>query len=108
MIHMNDKKQMVTFLKQYEHHLRLQHQNFVGIDLEYTNEPDETQKPDLVQLSVGKTQPVVLFQLSAAQRCALFDNFLADPRYTFAGFSIGGDKSRLERINLEVANFIDI
>ncbi|XBH62726.1 hypothetical protein VPH35_116874 [Triticum aestivum] len=40
--------------------------------------------------------------------CTVFDNFLADPRYTFAGFSIDGDKKRLERINLEVANFVDI
>ncbi|XP_073361376.1 uncharacterized protein [Aegilops tauschii subsp. strangulata] len=29
-------------------------------------------------------------------------------RYTFAGFSIDGDKKRLERVNLEVANFVDI
>ncbi|XP_073353748.1 uncharacterized protein [Aegilops tauschii subsp. strangulata] len=40
--------------------------------------------------------------------CTVFDNFVADPRYTFAGFSINGDQTRLERINLEVANFVDI
>ncbi|XBJ17042.1 hypothetical protein VPH35_008541 [Triticum aestivum] len=40
--------------------------------------------------------------------CTVFNNFLADPRYTFAGFSIDGDKTRLERVKLEVANFIDI
>ncbi|XBI19025.1 hypothetical protein VPH35_060655 [Triticum aestivum] len=40
--------------------------------------------------------------------CTVFDNFLADPRYTFAGFSIDGGKKRLERVNLEVANFVDI
>ncbi|XBI94532.1 hypothetical protein VPH35_031153 [Triticum aestivum] len=40
--------------------------------------------------------------------CTVFDNFLADPRYTFAGFSIDGDKTRLERVKLEVANFVDI
>ncbi|XP_073361795.1 uncharacterized protein [Aegilops tauschii subsp. strangulata] len=40
--------------------------------------------------------------------CTVFENFLADPRYTFAGFSIDGDKKRLERVNLEVANFVDI
>ncbi|XP_073367989.1 uncharacterized protein [Aegilops tauschii subsp. strangulata] len=33
--------------------------------------------------------------------CTVFDNFLADPRYTFAGFSIDGGKKRLERVNLE-------
>ncbi|XP_073353789.1 uncharacterized protein [Aegilops tauschii subsp. strangulata] len=65
------------------------------------------QKPALFQLSVDKTQSVLLFQLSATERCVIFDNFLADPRYTFAGFSIRGDKTRLERVNLEVANFVD-
>ncbi|XBI10000.1 uncharacterized protein [Aegilops tauschii subsp. strangulata] len=65
-------------------------------------------KPALCQLSIGKKHPVLLFQLSAAERCIVFDNFLADPRYTFAGFSIDGDKKRLERVNLEVANFVDI
>ncbi|XP_073358023.1 uncharacterized protein [Aegilops tauschii subsp. strangulata] len=99
---------MTTSLEQYEHHLRRQRHQIVEIDLEYNNEPNATQKPALVQLSVSKTQSVLLFQLSTAKRCTVFDNFLADPRYTFVGFSIGGDKTRLERVNLEVANFIDI
>ena len=51
---------------------------------------------------------MLLFQLSSAERCTVFDNFLADPRYTFAGFSIDGDKTRLEHVKLEVANFVDI
>mgnify|MGYP005850037007 CR=1 FL=1 len=51
---------------------------------------------------------MLLFQLSTAGRCIVFDNFLADPRYTFAGFSIDDDKTRLERVKLEVANFVDI
>ncbi|XP_073355110.1 uncharacterized protein [Aegilops tauschii subsp. strangulata] len=107
-IHTNDKKQMATSLEQYERHLRLQRHKIVGIDLEYNNETNATQKPALVQLSAGKTQSVLLFQPSAAERCTDFDNFLADHRYTFAGFSIGGDKTKLERVNLEVANFVDI
>ncbi|XBI72179.1 hypothetical protein VPH35_066194 [Triticum aestivum] len=40
--------------------------------------------------------------------CTVFDNFLADPRYTFVGFSIDSDKKRLDCVNLEVANFVDI
>ncbi|XP_073355109.1 uncharacterized protein [Aegilops tauschii subsp. strangulata] len=99
---------MATSLEQYERHLSLQPNKIVGIDLEYNNDPNAMQKPALVQLSAGKTQPVLLFQPSAAERCTVFDNFLADRRYTFAGFSIGGDKTRLERFNLEVANFVDI
>ncbi|XBI38478.1 hypothetical protein VPH35_123484 [Triticum aestivum] len=83
-IHTNDKKQM------------------------FNNEPEATQKPALCQLSIGKTQAMLLFQLSAAERCTIFDNFLADPRYAFAGFSIDGDKTRLQRVNLEVANFVEI
>ncbi|XP_073363148.1 uncharacterized protein [Aegilops tauschii subsp. strangulata] len=81
-IRTNDKKQMAISLAQYEHHLRLQRHKIVGIDLEYNNEPEAT--------------------------CTIFDNFLADPRYTFAGFSIDGDKTGLEHVNLEVANFVDI
>ena len=46
--------------------------------------------------------------MSATERCTVFDNFLANPKYTFAGFSIDGDKTGLERVNLEVANFVDI
>ncbi|KAE8792874.1 hypothetical protein D1007_32509 [Hordeum vulgare] len=30
------------------------------------------------------------------------------PKYTFAGFCIDGNKTKLERVNLEVTNFIDI
>ncbi|XP_073353690.1 uncharacterized protein [Aegilops tauschii subsp. strangulata] len=96
-IHTNDKKQMATSLEQYERQLRIQRHKIVGIDLEYNNKPDVMQKPALVQLSVSKTQPVLLFQRSTAERCTVLDNFLADPMYTFAGFSIGDDKTRLER-----------
>ncbi|XP_073353803.1 uncharacterized protein [Aegilops tauschii subsp. strangulata] len=91
-IHTNDKKQVAITLAQYERHLSLQRQKLVAIDLEYNNEPEATQKPALCQLSIGKKHPVLLFQLSAAERCTVFDNFLADP----------------ERVNLEVANFVDI
>ncbi|XP_073367988.1 uncharacterized protein [Aegilops tauschii subsp. strangulata] len=93
-IHTNDMKQMAITLAQYEHHLSLQRHKM--------------SKPAICQLSIGKKHPVLLFQLSAAERCIVFDNFLADPKYTFAGFSIDGDKKRLERVSLEVANFVDI
>ena len=99
---------MAISLAQYERHLSLQRHKIVGIDLEYNNKPEAMQKPALCQLSVSKKHSVLLFQLSVAKRCTVFDNFLADLRYTFAGFSIDGDKTRLERVNLEVANFIDI
>ncbi|XP_073363156.1 uncharacterized protein [Aegilops tauschii subsp. strangulata] len=78
-IHTNDKKQMAISLAQYERHLSLQRHKIVGIDLEYNNEPEATQKPALCQLSIDSV-----------------------------GFSIDGDKTRLERVHLEVANFVDI
>ena len=77
-IHTNDKKQMAITLTHYERHLSLQRNKIIVIDLEY--EPEATQKPALVQLSVGKTQPVLLFNLSATERCTVFDNFLTNPR----------------------------
>ena len=107
-IHTNDKKQMAITLTQYERHLQFKHHKIVGVDVDYTNDIGEDQKPALVQLSVSKNHPVLLFQLSAAERCTVFDNFLTNPRYTFAGFSIDGDKTRLERVKLEVSNFVNI
>ncbi|KAE8772823.1 hypothetical protein D1007_55081 [Hordeum vulgare] len=101
-IHTNDQKQMATSLEQYERHKILE------IDLDYTNKAGVTQKPSLVQLFVDKTRPMLLFQLSTTERCTIFDNFLVDPRYTFDGFCIDSDKTRLERVNLEVTNFIGI
>ena len=82
-IHTNDNKQMAISLAQYEHHLSLQRHKIVGIDLEYDNDPEATQKPALGQLSINKNHPVLLFQMSDTERCTVFDNFLADPRYTF-------------------------
>ncbi|XBI28473.1 hypothetical protein VPH35_052694 [Triticum aestivum] len=81
-IHTNDKKQMAITLAQYERHLSFQRHKIVGIDLEYDNDPEATQKPALCQLSIGKNHPVLLFQMS--------------------------DTKRVERVKLEVANFIDI
>ncbi|XP_073353689.1 uncharacterized protein [Aegilops tauschii subsp. strangulata] len=84
-IHKCDKKQMAISLAKYERH-----------------------KPALCQLSVGKTLPMLLFQLSAAERCTSSTTSSREPKYTFAGFSIDGDKTWLERVNLKVANFVDI
>ncbi|XBI49004.1 hypothetical protein VPH35_112641 [Triticum aestivum] len=88
---------------------KLQRHKIAGVDVEYINDVGEDQKPALVQLSVGKDHPVLLFQLSAADKNSTrFDNFLADPRYTFAGFSIDGDIEMLGHVGLEIAHFVDI
>ncbi|KAE8793559.1 F-box/FBD/LRR-repeat protein [Hordeum vulgare] len=98
-----------AIIDQYEQHLQIQHNKIVGVDVEYTYEAAYKQQAALIQLSVGKTQPVLLFQLSATQqRCTVFDNFLLDPRYTFAGFSIDQDIEKLHRVDLHIAHFVDI
>ena len=52
---------------------------------------------------------MLLFQLSATDKnCTRFDNFLANPRYTFVGFFIDGDIEMLGRVGLEIAHFVDI
>ncbi|XP_073363430.1 uncharacterized protein [Aegilops tauschii subsp. strangulata] len=108
-IHTNDLHNAATTIEQYERHLELECHKIIEVDVEYTNDVGEDQKPALVQLSVGKDHPVLLFQLSAADKnCTRFDNFLADPRYTFAAFSIDSDIEMLGRVRLEIAHFVDI
>ena len=108
-IHTNDLHKAATIIEQYERHLEFERHKIVGVDVEYTNDVGEDQKPALVQLSVGKDHPVLLFQLSAADKnCTRFDNFLADPRYTFAGFSIDSDIEVLGRVKLEIYHLVDI
>ncbi|XP_073362253.1 uncharacterized protein [Aegilops tauschii subsp. strangulata] len=108
-IHTNDLHKAATTIEQYERHLQFERHKIVGVDVKYTNDHGEDQKPALVQLSVGKYHPMLLFQLSVADKnYTKFDNFLADPRYTFVGFSIDGDIEMLGRVGLEIAHFIDI
>ena len=99
-IHTNDLHKADTTIEQYERHLEFERHKIVGVDVEYTNDVGEDKKPALVQLSVGMDHSVLLFQLSAADKnCTRFDNFLADPRYTFAGFSIDGDIEMLGHVD---------
>ncbi|XBI79828.1 hypothetical protein VPH35_089160 [Triticum aestivum] len=108
-IHTNELHKAATIIEQYERHLEFERHKIVGVDVEYTNDVGEDQKPALVPLSAGKDHPVLLFQLSATDKnCTRFDNFLADPRYMFVGFSIDGDIEMLGRVRLEIAHFIDI
>ncbi|XP_073358022.1 uncharacterized protein [Aegilops tauschii subsp. strangulata] len=79
-IHTNDKKQVAITLAQYERHLSLQCHKIVGIDLEYNNEPKAIRNPP-----------------SANSPSARNTRLLHRRR-----------QKRLERINLEVANFVDI
>ncbi|XBI81686.1 hypothetical protein VPH35_090539 [Triticum aestivum] len=108
-IHTNELHKAATIIEQYERYLELERHKIVGVDVEYTNDVGQDQKPALIQLSVGMDHPVLLFQLSAADKnCTRFDNFLADPRYMFVGFSIDGDIEMLGRVGLEIDHFVDI
>ncbi|XP_073363119.1 uncharacterized protein [Aegilops tauschii subsp. strangulata] len=63
---------------------------------------------DKKQMTTSPSSTSATSGSSTTRLCTIFDNLLADPRYTFAGFSISGSKTRLECVNLEVANFVDI
>ncbi|XP_073362567.1 uncharacterized protein [Aegilops tauschii subsp. strangulata] len=93
-IHTNDLHRAATTIEQFERHLQFERHKIVGVDVKYTNDHGEDQKPTLVQLSIGKDHP--------------FNNFLADPRYTFVGFSIDGDIEMLGHVGLEIAHFVEI
>ncbi|XBH96817.1 hypothetical protein VPH35_087130 [Triticum aestivum] len=116
-IRTNDLHKAATTIEQYERLLEFERNKIVGVDVEYTNDVGEDQKPALVQLSIGKDHPlsigkdhlVLLFQLSAANKnCTKFNNFLADPNYTFVGFSIDDDIEMLGRVGLKIAHYVDI
>ncbi|KAI4971111.1 hypothetical protein ZWY2020_002025 [Hordeum vulgare] len=82
-IHTNDLQKVEAIIDQYEQHLQIQRNKIVGVGVEYTYEAAHKQKAALIQLSVGKTQPVLLFQLSATEhKCKVLDNFLLDSRST--------------------------
>ncbi|XBH84540.1 hypothetical protein VPH35_072684 [Triticum aestivum] len=95
----------MMFTDEYKGDKAVEAHDNTKLHVSHTNDKKQM-KPALCQLSISKNHLVLLFQMSAYERCTVFDNFLADPRYTC--FSIDDDKTRLERIKLEVANFIDI
>ncbi|XBI05910.1 hypothetical protein VPH35_133988 [Triticum aestivum] len=78
-IHTNDLHKAATTIEQYERHLQFKRHKIIGVDLN-----------------------------AADKNCTKFDNFLADPRYTFVGFSIDSDIEMLSRVGLEIAHFVDI
>ncbi|KAE8778473.1 putative exonuclease mut-7-like protein [Hordeum vulgare] len=108
-IHTNYLKKAANITQQYESHLNIQRHKIVRVDVEYTNENEDKEKAALVQLSIDKTKSVLLFQLSATKhKFSMFDNFLHEPRYTFFGFSIYRDIVKIERLGLDIADFVDI
>ncbi|KAE8817527.1 putative exonuclease mut-7-like protein [Hordeum vulgare] len=108
-IHTNDLRKVKAIIDQYDQHLQIQHNKIVGVDVEYTYEAAHKQKAALTQLSIDKTQPVLLcILITAEHRCTVFDNFLLDSRYTFVGFSKDQDIEKLDRVGLHIMHFVDI
>ncbi|XP_020149908.1 3'-5' exonuclease-like [Aegilops tauschii subsp. strangulata] len=80
----------------------------VGIDVEYTHYV-KPQRAAVLQLCVEKE--CLVFHISAAKHRPMdLDKFLMNAEYTFVGFAIEGDKSKLKLSGLEINfdNCIDI
>ncbi|XBI66448.1 hypothetical protein VPH35_046022 [Triticum aestivum] len=80
----------------------------VGIDVEYTHYV-KPQRAAVLQLCVEK-ECLVYHMCAAKGRPMELDKFLVDGEYTFIGFAIEGDKSKLKLSGLEINsdNYIDI
>ena len=78
-IYTTDVAAMATYVEEFKTVLQRRRQKIVGIDVEYT--PNRS-RAALVQLSIGKYHPVLLFQVcgTLGKRCNTFDRFLGDPR----------------------------
>jgi hypothetical protein len=78
-VYTNDVDTMARYVDEYKEVLRGRREKIVGIDLEYT--PDKRDAA-VIQLSIGKNHPVLLFQVCATmgKRCIAFDKFLSDPK----------------------------
>ncbi|KAI5011856.1 hypothetical protein ZWY2020_023990 [Hordeum vulgare] len=66
-IHTNDLRKVKAIIDKYDQHLQIQHNKIVGVDVEHTYEAAHKQKAVLTQLSIDKTQPVLLCILITAE-----------------------------------------
>ena len=80
-VYTNDKNTVARYVAEYKQVLQGRRDKIVGVDVEYTWEKDPYQKAVVVQLSIGKDHPVLLYQVCATmnKRCYPFDQFLNDP-----------------------------
>jgi hypothetical protein len=78
-VYTNDVDTVEAYVNDYKDILQGRKENIVGIDVEYTR---DKKRPALIQLSIGKDDTVLLFQVCATfeQRCPAFDKFLANPK----------------------------
>ena len=78
-VYTNDVDTVEAYVNDYKDILQGRKEKIVGIDVEYTR---DKKRPALIQLSIGKDDTVLLFQVCAMfeQRCPAFDKFLANPK----------------------------
>ena len=78
-VYTNDVDTVEAYVNDYKDILQGRKEKIVGIDVEYTR---DKKRPALIQLSIGKDDTVLLFQVCATfeQRCPAFDKFLANPK----------------------------
>ncbi|KAF7064114.1 hypothetical protein CFC21_070528 [Triticum aestivum] len=84
--------------------------SFIGVDVEYTSEDEPPQMAAVLQLCVEEL--FLVYRIAAATRWPKrLKQFLQEEKlYTFAGFSIEGDKRMLNKSGLEINrnNFINM
>ncbi|VAH45712.1 hypothetical protein VPH35_028632 [Triticum aestivum] len=84
--------------------------SFIGVDVEYTDEEKPPHMATVLQLCVEEL--CLVYHIAAATQWpkSLKDFLQEEKLYTFVGFSIGGDKRKLEKSCLEINpnNFIDM
>ncbi|VAH79055.1 unnamed protein product [Triticum turgidum subsp. durum] len=84
--------------------------SFIGVDVEYTSEDEPPQMAAVLHLCVEEL--FLVYQITAATKWPKrLKQFLQQEKlYTFAGFSIEGDKKMLNKSGLDINpnNFIDM
>ena len=77
-VYTNDVDTVEAYVNDYKDILQGRKEKIIGIDVEYTR---DKKRPTLIQLSIGKHHPMLLFQVCAImnKRCNTFDQFLNDP-----------------------------
>src|SRR4051812_30157518 len=80
-VYTNDVATVARYIDEYKHVLQGRPEKIIGVDVEYTPDKESYQKAAMIQLSIDKHHPMLLFQVCATmnKRCSAFDQFLNDP-----------------------------
>ncbi|XP_020163418.1 uncharacterized protein [Aegilops tauschii subsp. strangulata] len=100
----------IRHLKEVDIHGKEKLDVYIGVDVEYTREDEPPQRAAVMQLCMEEL--CLVYHITAATKWPKsLRRFLKEDRfYTFAGFSIEGDKEMLRRSGLEINHdkYIDI